>query len=68
RLPFQHHGAPTPAGAIPVTPVRNALLTNLLLRASPAAVFSARLAANQPTPSLTPMTSALRCFPTKLTL
>ncbi|KAJ1626717.1 hypothetical protein T492DRAFT_1030627 [Pavlovales sp. CCMP2436] len=59
---------PTPAGTIPVTPFRNALLTTLLLRASPAAVYSARLAANQPFSPLAPTTSASRCFPTKRTV
>ncbi|KAJ1627908.1 hypothetical protein T492DRAFT_1021468 [Pavlovales sp. CCMP2436] len=63
RSPLRHHGAPAPAGAIPVTPFRNALLTNMLLRASPAAVSSARLAANQPFSPLAPTTSASRCFP-----
>ncbi|KAJ1631551.1 hypothetical protein T492DRAFT_994765 [Pavlovales sp. CCMP2436] len=65
RLPLRHHGAPTPVGAIPVTPFRNALLTNLLLRASPAAVSSARLAANQRFSPLAPTTSASRCFQTE---
>ncbi|KAJ1622430.1 hypothetical protein T492DRAFT_1062482, partial [Pavlovales sp. CCMP2436] len=54
RLPLRHHGAPTPSGAIPVTPFRNALLINLLLRASPAAVSSARLAAINPSPPSRP--------------